>query len=76
MSIPLRKLPYHISAKITAIHARDELLNRMISWGIVPNCAIQVLRQAPFNGAMQIQLGHIQLMIPISVAKTIEVSVL
>ena len=73
MSIPLTNLPKNTPAKIAAINASGEILARMLSWGITLNSSIKILRKGPFQGALQVQLGHINLMMPIALVATLEV---
>lgn len=74
MSRPLATLPSNTPAKISAIYASGEMLARMLSWGITLNCPIEILRRGPFQGPLQVQLGHINLMISLALVATIEVT--
>lgn len=74
MSISLAHLAHHTPARVSAIHATGDLLARMLSWGIIVNSPIEIIRRGPFRGPLQVQLGHIHLMVPASLIASIEVT--
>jgi Fe2+ transport system protein FeoA len=71
--IPLANLPKNTPAIISAIHASEDILARMMAWGITLNSSIKILRKGPFQGPMQVQLGRINLMMPSTLVATLEV---
>lgn len=61
------------SGVITAIQAGPELTRRMSALGLRPGRSVEVIRAAPWNGPLQIRVGHTDIMIRRSDAARIHV---
>jgi ferrous iron transport protein A len=73
MSIPLNKLETDLVGTIKSIHAGQELHRRLSGLGIRTGIRIKIIRRSPFNGPMQIRVGHTDLMLRPADAAHIEV---
>lgn len=61
------------SGTIEAIHAGQDLRRRLSGLGVRLGINVRVIRRSPFNGPMQIRIGHTDLIMRPSDAARIEV---
>jgi len=61
------------TATIQAIHAGQELRRRLAGLGLRLGIRVRVMRRSPFNGPMQIRVGHTDLIMRPADAAHIEV---
>lgn len=73
MSIPLNLLAPDASGTIESIQAGQELRRRLAGLGLRSGIRVQVIRQSPLNGPMQIRVGHTDLIMRAADAAHIEV---
>ena len=60
---PLDQLKPRMRGTIQSIQVGKELLRRMAGLGLRPGSAVEVIRIGPFNGPMQIRVGHTDLIL-------------
>lgn len=61
------------SGTIAAIHAGQELRRRLAGLGLRLGIRVRIMRRSPFNGPLQIRIGHTDLIMRPSDAAHIEV---
>jgi ferrous iron transport protein A len=69
----LSELDTQGSATIRAIHAGQDLRRRLAGLGLRLGIRVRVMRRSPFNGPMQIRVGHTDLIMRPADAAHIEV---
>ncbi len=73
MNISLNQMQPAQSGIITRIGAETELTRRMAALGLRPGRRIEVIRSAPWQGPLQIRVGHTEVSIRRGEAATINV---
>lgn len=73
MSIPLYQMQTTQTGVILRINAGQELTRRMAALGLRPGRQIEIIRKAPWQGPLQIRIGHTELIIRRGEAAKIEV---
>jgi len=61
------------TATIDAIHAGQDLRRRLAGLGLRLGIRVRVMRQSPFNGPIQVRVGHTDLILRRADAAHIEV---
>jgi ferrous iron transport protein A len=69
----LSELGAHDSGTIQAIHAGQDLRRRLAGLGLRLGIHVRVMRRSPFNGPMQIRVGHTDLILRPADAAHIEI---
>jgi ferrous iron transport protein A len=58
------------SCTIQAIHAGQDLRRRLSGLGLRQGIRVRVMRRSPFNGPMQVRIGHTDLILrPVDAAR-------
>ncbi len=70
---PLNQLKPTMRGTIQDLHVGKELSRRMAGLGLRPGSTIEVIRIGPFNGPMQVRVGHTDLILRRSEAAHISV---
>jgi DtxR family Mn-dependent transcriptional regulator len=71
---PLLSAPMKTDLELTRVHTREpDRLEYLAALGLVPGAHLQVLNVAPFNGPIQLRLGHEFRIIGHNLAETIRV---
>ena len=70
----LSELGTQSSGTIEAIHAGQDLRRRLAGLGLRLGIRVRVMRRSPFNGPMQVRVGHTDLILRPADAAHIEVS--
>lgn len=73
MGIPLYQMQTTQTGVIVHINAGQELTRRMAALGLRPGRQIEIIRKAPWQGPLQIRIGHTELIIRRGEAAKIEV---
>lgn len=61
------------TVKIVKLHAKDDLKQRLISFGIMKNIEVQVLEHAPAKSTIEIKIGKMHIALRAQEAQLIEV---
>lgn len=61
------------TVKIVKLHAKDDLKQRLISFGIMKNIEVQVLEHAPAKSTIEIKIGKMRIALRAQEAQLIEV---
>jgi ferrous iron transport protein A len=59
--------------KIVKLHAKDDLKQRLISFGIMKNIEVEVLEHAPAKSTIEIKIGKMRIALRAQEAALIEV---
>jgi len=59
--------------KIIKLHAKDDLKQRLISFGIMKNTQVEVLEHAPAKSTIEIKIGKMRIALRAQEAQLIEV---
>jgi ferrous iron transport protein A len=59
--------------KIVKLHAKDDLKQRLISFGIMKNTEVEVLEHAPAKSTIEIKIGKMRIALRAQEAALIEV---
>jgi ferrous iron transport protein A len=61
------------TVKIVKLHAKDDLKQRLISFGIMKNTEVEVLEHAPAKSTIEIKIGKMRIALRAQEAALIEV---
>lgn len=60
--------------KVTKINAKDELKQRLISFGIIKEATIEVLEHAPRKSTIEVKVGKMRIALRAQEAQLVEVT--
>ena len=62
--------------RVLKLHAKDELKQRLISFGLMKEATVEVLEQAPAKQTIEVKVGKMRLALRAQEAELIEVEAL